>query len=348
VPEQHEALQFSKLMRRISHSLWYFVGLTAIFFTFARFQAAVAQNDSNPETSTRQSDAQAIGSSANKSPEGKAEPSPSPLALLIGPGDELEITVYGAPDLSQHTHVSASGNIAMPLIGNVHIAGLTSSEAEGAIENQLRQGHILNDPQVSLFVKEYSSSEISVAGEVAKPGSYSVLGPHRLFDVLQAAGGPTERASNIVVINHRGQKEATTYTLSKDPAEMAANNVDLQPGDTVIVPRAGIAYVLGEVNKPGGYVMNSTGGATVLQLVAVAGGTTHLASAGKTRLLRKTDTGFKEEQINLKKLLRGRTNDIPVSDQDIIFVPTSGVKEALNASALVGVAASTAIYRVPF
>jgi polysaccharide export outer membrane protein len=271
-----------------------------------------------------------------------------PTPLVIGPGDELEINVYGAPDLSGHMRVSATGNISIPLIGYVHIAGLSSSEAEAAIEAQLRDKSVVNDPQVAVYVKEYSSSGISVAGEIAKPGSYSPVGPHRLFDILQAAGGPTEKASNKVIIRHRGQKDVTTVVLSKDPAEMAASNIDLQPGDTVVVPRAGIVYVLGEVNRPGGYVMNATGGITVLQVVAVAGGTTHIASAGKTRLLHKTENGFKEEQIDLKKLLRGQIHDVAVKDEDILFVPSSAIKQALNASSLVAVAASTAIYRVPF
>ena len=236
----------------------------------------------------------------------------------------------------------------MPLIGYVRIAGLSSSEAEGAIEAQLRQNKVVNDPQVSVYVKEYTSSGISVAGEVAKPGFYSAVGPHRLFDVLQAAGGPTDKAANKVVISHRDQKDATTLYISKDPAEMAASNVDLQPGDTVVVPKAGIVYVLGEVTRPGGYVLNSTGGITVLQVVAVAGGPTHVASAGKTRLLRRTENGFQEQRIDLKKLLRGKTHDVAVRDQDILFVPSSGVKSALNAGTLVATAASAAIYHVPF
>jgi len=244
--------------------------------------------------------------------------------------------------------VSANGNISIPLVGYIRIAGLSNSEAEAAIEAQLREKSVVNDPQVSVYVKEYGSGGISVAGEVAKPGSYSALGPHRLFDALQAAGGPTDRASNKVIISHRGQTEATTVFLSKNPAEMAASNIDLQPGDTVIVPRAGIVYVLGEVTRPGGYVLNATGGVTVLQVVAVAGGTTHVASAGKTRLLRKTDSGFQEQQIDLKKLLRGQIRDVAVKDEDILFIPSSAIKTALNASALVAVAASTAIYRVPF
>jgi protein involved in polysaccharide export with SLBB domain len=94
--------------------------------------------------------------------------------------------------------------------------------------------------------------------------------------------------------------------------------------------------------------MNATGGITVLQVVAVAGGTTHVASAGKTRLLRKTENGFQEQQIDLKKLLRGQIRDVAVKDEDILFVPSSAIKTALNASSLVAVAASTAIYRVPF
>ena len=236
----------------------------------------------------------------------------------------------------------------MPLIGYVRIAGLSSSEAEAAIEAQLRQNSIVNNPQVSVYVKEYASSGISVAGEVAKPGFYSALGPHRLFDVLQAAGGPTDKAANKVLITHRGQKDSTTVYISKDPAEMAASNVDLKPGDTVVVPKAGIVYILGEVTRPGGYVLNSTGGITVLQVVAVAGGPTHVASAGKTRLLRRAENGFQEQRIDLKKLLRGKAHDVAVRDEDILFIPSSAIKTALNASALVAVAASTAIYRVPF
>jgi polysaccharide export outer membrane protein len=168
-----------------------------------------------------------------------------------------------------------------------------------------------------------------------------------LFDVLQAAGGPTDKAANEVVISHRGQEDATTLYISKNPAEMAASNVDLRPGDTVVVPKAGIVYVLGEVTRPGGYVLNSTGGITVLQVVAVAGGPTHVASAGKTRLLRRTENGFQEQQIDLKKLLRGKAHDVSVRNEDILFIPSSAIKTALNASALVATAATVAIYRVP-
>jgi polysaccharide biosynthesis/export protein len=315
-------------------------------------QVAPAQNSRALQESDHQGDV-TTGSSRidTGSLSGSAERNSSPAngsVLAIGAGDELEVAVYGAPDLSGHVRVSADGNIFMPLVGYIRIAGLSSSEAEGAIEAQLRQGNVVNDPQVSVYVKEYTSSGISVAGEVTKPGFYSAVGPHRLFDVLQAAGGPTDKAGNKVMISHRDQKDATTVSISKNPAEMAASNVELKPGDTVVVPKAGIVYVLGEVTRPGGYVLNSTGGITVLQVVAVAGGPTHVASAGKTRLLRRTENGFQEQQIDVTKLLRGKALDVPVRDEDILFIPSSRVKTALNASALLTTVGTAAIYRVPF
>jgi polysaccharide export outer membrane protein len=339
-------------MQRIPRSLPQLFSLMVLLGILGLLQTASAQNSSRPQSVTHEADTATEPSEIVTRPlavptEQKTTSPAASSALVIGPGDDLEITVYGAPDLSGHTRVSADGNISMPLIDYVRIAGLSSSEAEGAIEAKLRQKNVINDPQVSVYVKEYSRGGISVAGEVAKPGVYSALGPHRLFDVLQAAGGPTDKAANEAVISHRDQKGATTVHISKDPVEMAASNVDLQPGDTVVVPKAGIVYVLGEVTRPGGYVLNSTGGITVLQVVAVAGGPTHVAAAGKTRLLRRTENGFQEQQINLTKLLRGKAHDVSVRNEDILFIPSSAIKTALNASALVGVAASTAIYRIP-
>jgi polysaccharide export outer membrane protein len=314
-------------------------------------QVVLAQNVSVPQAAAPQQDTtkepQAPIEPLVAAPEKASRVESNSSALVLGPGDEVEVTVYGAPDLSGRSRVSADGNISMPLIGYVRIGGLSDSEAGGAIEAKLRHDNVLNDPQVAVYVKDYGSSGISVAGEVAKPGFYSALGPHRLFDVLQEAGGTTDKAANEVVISHRGQEDATTLSISKNPAEMAASNVDLKPGDTVVVPKAGIVYVLGEVTRPGGYVLNASGGVTVLQVVAVAGGPTHVAASGKARLLHRSGNGFQEQPINLKKLLRGKAHDVSVQNDDILFVPSSTLKEALNAGALVATASTAAIYRIP-
>jgi polysaccharide export outer membrane protein len=345
-------LKFYAVMQPISHPLPRLFTLMVLLGVLGLFRTASAQSSSPVQDATHEGTVTTEPSKITTqptvgSPEQQTTLPANSSGLVIGPGDEVEVTVYGAPDLSGHTRVSADGNISIPLIDYIRIAGLSSSEAEAAIEAKLRLNNILNDPQVSVYIKEYNSSGISVAGEVAKPGFYSALGPHRLFDVLQAAGGPTDKAANEVMITHRGEKDATTLLISKNPAEMATSNVALQPGDTVVVPKAGIVYVLGEVTRPGGYVLNSTGGITVLQVVAVAGGPTHLASAGKTRLLHRTENGFQEQQIDVKKLLRGKAHDVSLRNEDILFIPSSAFKQALNASTLVGVAASAAIYRIP-
>jgi polysaccharide export outer membrane protein len=267
--------------------------------------------------------------------------------LLIGPGDEVDVTVYGASDLSGHTRVGSNGEISLPLVGHIRIAGLTSDQAQQAISDQLREKHIVKDPQVSVFVKEYTNSEISVAGEVAKPGVFSVLGPHRLLDVLEAAGGLTDKASETITISHRGTEQLTTVHLSNDPAQMARANIELQPGDTVVVPKAGIVYVLGEVNRPGGYALNSNGGVTLLQVLAAAGGTTQLASLSGTKMVRRTPSGLKEIPVPMKNLLHAKAADFSMQPGDIVYVPSSRVKSALNAGALVSSAGAAAVYRIP-
>jgi polysaccharide export outer membrane protein len=323
--------------------------LAVIAAIFGFLQVAVAQNSSPSQNVGNQHDP-AHQPDASKAPQA---PPVQPLvernssALVLGPGDEVEVAVYGATDLSGHTRVSGDGNISMPLVGYVHVGGLTSSEAEGVIEEKLRQNNILNDPQVSVFVKEYTSSGVSVVGEVAKPGTYTTLGPHRLFDVLQAAGGLTEKAANRAVISHRGSEDANTVELSKDPAQMALNNVELQPGDTVVVPAAPIVYVLGEVTKPGGYVLGASGGMTVLRVVAAAGGPTRDASLGSTKMLRRTPNGLQQLPVPLKNLLHAKTPDIPLQADDIIFVPNSRLREVLNAGALATTLGTVALYRIP-
>ncbi len=316
------------------------------------FQVGSAQNNNATQDTTHEQHATKepagiVSRSAGDSLEQKNPHREDPSALVLGPGDDVEIAVYGAPDLSEHTRVSAEGNISMPLIGYVRVAGLTSSEAEGAIEAQLRANNIINDPQVSLYVKEYTSGSISVAGEVAKPGAYSALGPHRLFDVLQGAGGLTEKAANRAVISHRGDEKPVTVELPKDPTEMAKNNVEIRPGDTVVVPPAPIVYVLGEVNKPGGYVLNSINGVTMLRVIAAAGGPTRAASIGGTKMVRSTPSGLKELPVPLKQIMHAKAADMPVQADDIIYVPSSRIKEMLNASALATTLGTVALYRIP-
>jgi polysaccharide export outer membrane protein len=326
--------------------------LIVVLFVAGSLQVAPAQNADSTQAATHQSGATKEPSGLTSRPvvglsEQNTSTQRTSAAPVLGPGDEVEVTVYGALDLSGRTRVDSNGNISMPLVGYIRVAGLSSSEAEEAIETQLRQNHVVNNPQVSVYVKEYTSSGISVAGEVSKPGVYSAVGPHRLFDILQAAGGLSEKATGLVTISRQGRETPITVEFTKNPTEMVHNNVELLPGDTVFAAKAAIVYVLGEVNKPGAYILNSTGGATVLQVVAAAGGPTHSAAPGGTRMLRRTPNGLQELPVPLKALLRGKTADIPVSAEDILFVPSSRMKTMIGASTLVATSAATAaVYRV--
>jgi polysaccharide export outer membrane protein len=291
--------------------------------------------------------AQAASPVARSQAEGGSQSQAASSTLAIGTGDELQVKVYGAPDLSVLTRVASDGTISLPLVGYVPVAGLTSDQAQEEISNRLRDRHIVKDPQVFVFVKEYTNSEISVVGEVVKPGVFSALGPHRLLDVLEEAGGPTEKASNSISVSHRGSDQVTTLRLSNDAAEMARNNIELQPGDTVLVPKAGIVYVLGEVYKPGGYALNSTGGITVLQVVSAAGGPTRLASISGTKMVRRTPTGLKEVPVPLKELLNAKVDDMRVQPGDILYIPSSRMKSALSMGTLLSNAGAAAVYRIP-
>jgi polysaccharide export outer membrane protein len=340
-------------MQRIPNFLSHLLNLVVVLGIVGLLQVALAQTSGPVQDATHQGNVTTEPSRIATrplagAPEQKTTLPPNSSALVIGPGDEVEVTVYGAPDLSVHTRVSADGNISMPLIDYVRIAGLSSSEAESVIEAKLRENNFVNDPHVAVYVKEYNSSGISVAGEVNKPGVYSALGPHRLFDIMQTAGGLSEKASGLVTISHKGNEEnPVTVELSKNPAEMARSNVELHPGDTVFVAKAAMVYVLGEVIKPGGYILNSTGAVTVLQVVAAAGGPTHLAAVGRARMLRRTPNGLQELPVPLKALLRGKTADIPVSAEDILFIPSSRTKDFVAASTTIAsTTASAAIYRI--
>jgi len=327
--------------------------LVVVLVVSGLLQLTLAQNTADPQSGAHQGSARKEPSNVAPEPrvalsEQNSSGQSASLAPVLGPGDEVEVTVYGAPDLSGHTRVATNGSISMPLVGYIRVAGLSSSEAEEAIEAQLRQNNVVNNPQVSVFVKEYTSGGISVAGEVLKPGVYSALGPHRLFDVLQAAGGLTERAGSTVTISHRDGVNPITVEIPKDPEQMSRINVDLSPGDTMVVNKAGIVYVLGEVNKPGGYVLNSTGGVTLLRVIAAAGGPTRGAAVGGTKMIRRTPTGLQELPVPLKDLMRAKVADIPLQADDIVFVPSSRLKAAVNASALLSTLGTTALYRVPF
>jgi polysaccharide export outer membrane protein len=259
----------------------------------------------------------------------------------LGIGDLIDVTVYGVPDLSTKARVSGSGDVYLPLIDYVHVADLTTDEAQELIQKRLEAGGFVRSPHVSIYVNEASSQSITLLGEVARPGSYAVIGERRLFDVISAAGGLTEKAGRYVTIEHRGGQKVELQ-LSSNLAEDTQNNVEILPGDTIIVSKAGIVYVVGDVNHPSGFMIEDNN-LSVLKALALAGGSTRTSALSRTRILRQTPNGVQEIPINLKKVLYAKAPDLPLVKGDILFIPGSAGKAAAYRTADAAMSLSTSL-----
>lgn len=277
-----------------------------------------------------------------------SESQASVTALRIDSGDLLEITVYGVPDLTQKSRVNSTGEITLPLLGPVHVRGLTAAEVEGLLGKKLVEARLVKKPSVTVFISEYATQGITVFGEVNKPGTYSILGSRRLFDVISMAGGLTAKSGKQVTITHRNElNHPVIITLPSDLDELSQSDLEILPGDTIVVSKAGIVYVVGGVGKPGGFPIDNHAGLTVVQAIALAEGTKLNARLDNTRLIRTTAEGRKEIFIPLGKILAGQASDSQLQANDIVFVPNSAVKSGLKRGLEVAVQMATgvAIYR---
>lgn len=266
--------------------------------------------------------------------------------FTIGAGDLLDISVYGVPELSQKVRVTPEGNVYLALVGNVHVDGRTVEDAQALIEKDLADGGFVRSPHVTVFISEYVSQGVSVMGEVARPGIYPIYGTRRLFDVIAGAGGLTNRAGRVITITHRDAAQSTVkVALSDDLANSTESNVVILPGDTVVVSKAGVVYVVGDVQHPAGFVMENGENLTVLQALALAGGQTHTSALDGAKLIRKTPKGRQEIPVPLKKILAAKSNDVPMQADDILFVPGSAAKGAAHRTldAIVSLATGVAI-----
>jgi polysaccharide export outer membrane protein len=278
-------------------------------------------------------------------------PSARPESLLIGPGDVLHVQVVDAPEMEQHVRVTDNGMIPLVGAGDVKVGGLSVAAAETAIHDHLIATHYMNHPQVLVSVEEYATETVSVIGEVARPGVFPITTPRTVLDVLSFAGGITNVADrNITIQRHGSKDDSASYYVSNDAKQAIASQVMVNPGDTVIVPRAGIVYILGDVNRPGGFAMsNNQDHMTLLQALSLAGGVTHSAKQGHARLIRVAEGAQHEQQLNLGEIQKGKLPNPTLYPGDILYVPFSWTKNFVTAGApnLAGSAATAAIYAVP-
>jgi polysaccharide export outer membrane protein len=256
------------------------------------------------------------------------------MSAPIGPGDLLEISEYRTPEFHSAVRVSAAGAVTLPMVGEVRVEGLDDQAAAHAIETVLVAKGMLLHPLVSVVVTTSAGQDISMLGEVVRPGIYPYAMHHRLLDAISQASGVAPGAGRLVNIIHRNEPNAP-QRVALDPDGIdprSEHNPELSPGDTVEVSRAGLVYVVGDVIRPGGFPVDPVQGLTVVQALTLAWGPTQNAAATKAVLIREQKGGRTMTTLNLKRMLRGQDPDQAIRDRDILFVPDSMAKNLLNRS----------------
>jgi polysaccharide export outer membrane protein len=290
---------------------------------------------------------------AQANPSGNPVPNAAP-PLRIGAGDMIQVAMFENPDLSGSFRVDEHGDIIVPLIGRVHVEGTTAEEAARLIEERYIEAQILQpaEAHATVFISEYATQGIVVNGEVKSSGVYPALGVRTLNDVITAAGGVTVAAASKVVITHRNNP-ANPVTVEYNPEALPPVIPDVQvfPGDTIMVPRAGIVYVMGDVNRSGGYVLEGRRVLTVEEAMALAGGSGHAAALKRVQLVRTLEDGRKEAiTIPLNLIYKGEAPDVALKDGDILYVPLSTAKSVSEQAitAAIGIGTSVVIYRTAY
>jgi polysaccharide export outer membrane protein len=256
----------------------------------------------------------------------------SPMPAPIGPGDSLDISEFHTPEFHSFVRVSPSGIVTLPLIHEVKIEGLDEQSAARAIEAALVATGMLLHPQVSVMVTSYAGQDVSVLGEVVHPGVYPYTLHHRMLDLISAASGLAPNAGRLVNVFHRDDAK-TPHPVVLDPGgtdTATDHNPELAPGDTVQVSRAGLVFVVGDVQRPGGFPVDPAQGLTVVQALTLAWGPLQNAAGSKALLIHEQKSGRTMTTLNLTRMIHGQDPDQPVHDRDILYVPHSIAKDLWN------------------
>jgi polysaccharide export outer membrane protein len=267
-------------------------------------------------------------------------------SYVLGPDDQIIIRAFRAEELSDKPiQITGDGYINLPMIGKVKAAGLSVGALEVALAEKLK--NYVRNPQVSVFVAEYHSEPVSVVGSVNNPGVIQLRGRKTLVEVIALAGGLKPDAGNSIVMTREiAQGRIPVASATQDAgghfsianlnlrsvmeARNPQDNIPVEKNDVITIPKAQLLYVVGEVQRPGGYALNEKDAITVLQAVALAGGLTGKASPKKAKILHQNHDSSNRTELatNVKKILDGTAPDVELHADDILFVPNSLPKSA--------------------
>lgn len=351
------------LRKQISTAVVLIAGAIAPAFSQAPAQPQKSLERRGPDlTAQPVQPAQAPAAAAQPA---KKETKEAPSDYILGADDQISLWTPEAEELNGKTlRVEGNGNITIPLIGTLKASGLTAPQLSAEVSKKLEKYYV--KPQVVISVTEYKSQPVSVFGAVNNPGVQQVQGRKSLVEVLSAAGGPRQDAGPTVFITRQAEwgtlplEGATTdpsgrfSTAEVDlkavtSSERPQDNIAVKPNDVISVPPAKLVYVIGEVERGGGFVLTQRQGMSVIQALSMAGGMKSTASPSKARILRKDESGPKEgKPIDLTAMLKGKEPDFELRPDDILWVPDSRSKKAgiRAAEAVLQTVTGVAIWRV--
>ena len=254
---------------------------------------------------------------------------PGSTGYKIGRQDLLEVRVFDLEELDQTVRVSDDGSITLPLLGRLAVAGLTKGELEGLIARLLEERYV-RDPQVTLFVKDYESRKVAVSGAVRNPATYEMLGDKTLLEMISLAGGlDGDLGKEIIIFRRRADGATDRVAVDLEGLVYGADpalNITVLPGDIIYVPEVERVrlFVSGAVSKPDLYEVPRDEPVTVLKAITLAGGTTDRASEKRVQILRTGPNGQKATiLVNLRKIKRGKADDVVLQKDDVVLVPES-------------------------
>ncbi|MGI4826741.1 MAG: polysaccharide biosynthesis/export family protein [Janthinobacterium lividum] len=252
---------------------------------------------------------------------------PNTPDTVLAPGDQITIRVFTDTDYNLSVRLGTDGTVLLPLIGMVDLRGLTITNAEETIARKLESAGMYRNPQVLIQITEGPSAIITVAGEMH--AVIPVVGSRSLYAVIAQGGGLPTSASRTVTVFRAGQSQPVTVDIGNDPLHSNAGNIPIFPGDTVVVSRIGVVYVMGEFHNPGIVNMTNYGPLTLTQVSAQVGGPVYDAKYGSLHIIRTVGDHRTVVTLNIKDVLYGKAPDPIMQPNDIVFLPPSGFKASL-------------------
>ena len=281
-------------------------------------------------------------------PPGSSTETAARPSYVLGPDDQLVIHASDVPEISEkQQRVDSAGDLRLPMIGRIHVAGMTVEQFEAELTRRLKV--YLEQPDVSVTVTESQSQPVSIIGAVRSSGVQQVAGRKTLIEVLSLAGGLTDDAGQTVKITRRRESGPIPLAeASTDPtgnfsmvevdvrallsAQHPEKNIAIKAYDVISVPRAEVIYVVGEVSKPGPLPLTGGGGMSVMQAVSSSGGVLRTAAPARASILRRVPGQEKmaELPVDIQKIMQGKADNVALAAGDILVVPDNSGKRVTS------------------